>query len=332
MSANDNILAGIAGVAEGVAGVYVPWMQAEHKARLEDQLMKSKSAQDLESKKLWLPYDEQSDMRKKTAAYADEYAQKRMLMPYQTDEDIRKKQAEQNNIVPLIDEPTGKQVGTTKAGAIKVGAQTGKGMDRRSDSIIRYSEAMERNPFIKELKKQDLGLAQVNELGGLIKGGNTVASKALGMKMARGMGEVGVMTDSDVTRYVQSGRLDRRSADTLSSWMQGKPTDATLQEIGQISDVLRDSYSTKVQSVHDTYVERLSRNYKIPPEEAAYLLAVDYSKAKGSKTENAGAGSGVGSSTGAADLGAKASAFLTSHGQADTAANRDHAISKGWVK
>lgn len=46
MSANDNILAGLAGVAEGAAGVYVPWMQDEHRKRIAMQEAKAKSDQE----------------------------------------------------------------------------------------------------------------------------------------------------------------------------------------------------------------------------------------------------------------------------------------------
>ena len=40
----------------------------------------------------------------------------------------------------------------------------------------------------------------------LVKSGNTVAFSALGTKTAKAMGEVGVLTESDIARYVRSGR------------------------------------------------------------------------------------------------------------------------------
>src|SRR4051812_42297130 len=63
MSANDNILAGIAGLAEGAAGVYVPWAQDEHRKRIAMQEAQTKSNIDTEALKTRLPYEEASKQR-----------------------------------------------------------------------------------------------------------------------------------------------------------------------------------------------------------------------------------------------------------------------------
>lgn len=148
--------------------------------------------------------------------------------------------------------------------------------ERLSRQMIAYSESLEKNPVLRELNKQQIGVDQVQDLIDIVSTGNTVAASAMGTKMARAMGEVGVLTESDIKRYVQSGRLDRSAADTLSRMMTGRPTRATLGEIRQISDVLENSYQSKVQPIYNKYVERLSRNAGIPLDEASYRLAVPY--------------------------------------------------------
>lgn len=61
--ANDNILAALTGAAEGVKGVLVPWIEAKHNAQLQDQLMRSRSQEELQSYKTRLPWDEASKQR-----------------------------------------------------------------------------------------------------------------------------------------------------------------------------------------------------------------------------------------------------------------------------
>ena len=132
------------------------------------------------------------------------------------------------------------------------------------------------DPRIKPLYAQDIGLRQVGEIQGLVQGGNTVAAGALGVKMAKAMGEVGVLTDQDVARYVVSGRLDRMAADKLSRWIRGVPSDATQAEIGQIASVLRDSFSEKIQPVYNEYIEQFSEVEGLTPDEVSKKMAIPY--------------------------------------------------------
>ncbi len=148
--------------------------------------------------------------------------------------------------------------------------------DRLTRDVLRYAQDVESHPVIKELNKQQIGLNQVRQMVDLAKQGNTVSSSAMGTKMAKAMGEVGALTEPDISRYVQSGRLDRKTADILSKWTKGVPTDATLSEIQQITSVLNDSYSTNVQPIYNRYIERFARNHKISNEDAAYQLNFPY--------------------------------------------------------
>ena len=135
---------------------------------------------------------------------------------------------------------------------------------------------MVNDPRIKPLHAQGIGLSQISDVANLARNGNTVAATALGVKMARGMGEVGVMTDSDVTRYVTSGRLDRKAADILSRWLRGTPTDATMAEIQQISDVLKDNFAEKMQPVFNEYIDSFSEVEGLTPDVVSKKMGIPY--------------------------------------------------------
>lgn len=162
-----------------------------------------------------------------------------------------------------------------------IGGRQDKRLDEGSDNQFKsrlnnQKNRMINDPRIKPLYAQDIGLRQVGEIQKMVAGGNTVAAGALGVKMAKAMGEVGVLTDQDVARYVVSGRLDRMAADKLSKWIRGVPSDATQAEINQISTVLRDSFSEKIQPVYNEYLESFAEVEGLTPEDVAKKMAIPY--------------------------------------------------------
>lgn len=157
---------------------------------------------------------------------------------------------------------------------------------RETGLVLQHMRSMRSDPEIKSLYQMKINSGTVDELINKIREGNTVASAALGMKMAKAMGEVGVLTDADVIRYVQSGRLDRKAADQLSRMLQGKPTDATLDEISQISNVLKDTFNSRVKPVYDTYIDSLSENLNISREDAFKRLGFKINSLKSRSDQN----------------------------------------------
>lgn len=148
--------------------------------------------------------------------------------------------------------------------------------DQMAKAVTDYGKQIETNPIIKNLETQSIGLHNVEEMSHLVTQGNTVASAAMGMKMARAMGEVGVVTEQDVKRYVQSKKLTQAAGDKLNGWVNGVPSQATLGEINQITQVLGDSYQAKIQPIYNRYVDRFARAYHITPQDAASRLAIPY--------------------------------------------------------
>lgn len=147
---------------------------------------------------------------------------------------------------------------------------------QRITRINNQKNRMINDPRIKPLYSQGIGLGQVGEVVSMAQSGNTIAANALGVKMAKGMGEVGVLTDQDVSRYVTSGRIDRKAADILSKWVRGVPSDATMNEINQIAAVLRESFSEKVQPIYNEYIESFSEVEGMTPDEVSKKMAIPY--------------------------------------------------------
>jgi hypothetical protein len=96
------------------------------------------------------------------------------------------------------------------------------------------------------LKEQGLSLAASDGLINLARQGNQVSFVSLGAKQAKVMGEKGI---------------------------QGTPTNATLDEIQQISGVLKDSFSKAVQPYIEQHATQMSEGLSIPIEDAYRYLA-----------------------------------------------------------
>ena len=124
-----------------------------------------------------------------------------------------------------------------------------------------------RDPTIKEIKKKTLSFAAITKLIPLVNSGNTVAFNGLGTQTARAMGEVGVLTEEDVVRYVRSNMISQKAGDTLLTWIRGKPTKATMEEIADISKAMQSAWMEKAEPVYDMYVDRYSAIENMSPEE-----------------------------------------------------------------
>lgn len=169
--------------------------------------------------------------------------------------------------------------------------------DRVGQMVVNLRSKLESNPFLNGLRNSQVGLEQLDLTRKLASEGNTVVAAAMGAKAAHAMHEVGVLTNQDVTRYVTSGQLARGSADKLSRWMTGTPTNATLDEIKQMTEVLSDSYMNRVQSIYNDNANVLARNFNMTPEEAAYKLSIPYRAIEAQRAPQApppGGGGGTG--------------------------------------
>lgn len=196
------------------------------------------------------------------------------------------KQPEQDEFiqVPNILTKTGQPISISrKTGKFTVGNIPGgvsiptsnKDENRDKYRLRNYVLDMEaRDPIIKEINKKQLSFAGIDSLSNIVKEGNTVAFSGLGTQMARGMGEVGVLTDTDVKRYVESGMISQKVADRLSMWIKGKPSQATLDEMDQISKAMKQAWIDKAQPRIDMYIKRYSAIEGMTPEEFSASIGI----------------------------------------------------------
>lgn len=135
-----------------------------------------------------------------------------------------------------------------------------------NDKVVAEGNKAEAN--LKKLREQGLALDQVGTLIAQARNGNSISANAVGTKLARAMGEVGALTESDVTRYVSNGAILPKTGDILNKWLEGKPSDATLEEINQITSILSSKLKDKYQDVLKPHVQRMVGNYGLSEEEA----------------------------------------------------------------
>lgn len=148
----------------------------------------------------------------------------------------------------------------------------------KENAFYRVGKDLTNDHRYKEMAKQKMALNAVEGLVKEVRSGNTVATSAIGTKLARAMGEVGVLTEQDVIRYMQSGWIPQKVGDKLKRLVLGKPTDMTLNEIEDISKAIKASFDASVKPIQEDYTIRMARSYNIPEEEAAALLNVPYHK------------------------------------------------------
>lgn len=146
---------------------------------------------------------------------------------------------------------------------------------RTDQSQIRsYQKDLEADKVFQKLREQGLEFSNVNQLIDLARQPkpNEAAFAALGIKMAKALGERGAMTEKDVTRYVTGASSPRRVADILTKMAQGRPTKMTLNDIQDVSIAMQMAATEQFQPIYDKYANRMSRNLGISLDEAYYKL------------------------------------------------------------
>lgn len=142
--------------------------------------------------------------------------------------------------------------------------------------LYRQKDRMIADPRIKPLYDKQISIGNIEKITQKALEGNTIAAASLGAEMAKAIEGGGRLTDQDVVRYVNSGRLDRKAADTWKKWVTGTPTETTLGEILQIADVLKERYAEKVQPIYNEYIESFANTEGITPDEVSRKMAIPY--------------------------------------------------------
>lgn len=122
----------------------------------------------------------------------------------------------------------------------------------------------EKDSTVKTLKDRGVAFSEAEELLKSLEAGNEVALSGLGIRMAKAMGEVGVMTDQDVRRYIQGQSVSRRVKDFFSTKVKGAPSGMTKKDIADITNIMKIGANKKLKSVRKRYIEYAFRNFGAP--------------------------------------------------------------------
>jgi hypothetical protein len=108
-------------------------------------------------------------------------------------------------------------------------------------------------------------------------GGQSLAM--IGPKVAKAIaGEVGVLTENDVKRYVQNPSLVGGLLDTLKKASSGQITETSYENLKRLLEISKKAAHEKINKSIDTEAELYSRREGISKEDARYLLDENYKK------------------------------------------------------
>lgn len=127
----------------------------------------------------------------------------------------------------------------------------------------------------KEIKKQQKAFDEVESLLESGMSGNQLATAGLGTRLARAMGEVGVLTDADVIRYLKGSSYGRQITDWLSLKGKGKLSRAAANELSKNIQIFRDAAKRQTDKLYDTTARSVSSSFEIPQDEVYKILGVD---------------------------------------------------------
>lgn len=146
------------------------------------------------------------------------------------------------------------------------------------------------DPRYKKAIEQAMEFENANSLIEEAKGGNENAVAALGTKLARAMGEVGVLTDADVVRYVQGKSWGRKLKTWYEGGMKGEMPEESLNEIKKNLDTISSKLNTQLDNVYSNAGSRLETAFpSLKEKEIKGLLGrVETKKDVKSKPDNAG--------------------------------------------
>lgn len=145
------------------------------------------------------------------------------------------------------------------------------------NQIERYTKSAQGSEQYKTAQKMLDASSKVRSLAHDAKfnGGQSLAM--LGPSIAKGIaGEVGVLTEQDVTRYVQSPALAQKLKDTISKARDGKLTDESYENIMRLVDIMEAKSKDSRANAYDRAATQLSRNAGIEKDKALSYLNPDY--------------------------------------------------------
>lgn len=145
-------------------------------------------------------------------------------------------------------------------------------------TLMREMRAQLNQEGYKDINKQIKSFKGVKELAERIKKGEDGSGQsiaALGGRMARAMGEVGVLTDQDVTRYVGDVKWSNQFRSWLDKGMKGKLPEEVIDGIVANVDSIESRLSKDVDGVMNTVANRMTAGFPGVEKERVFKM-LDY--------------------------------------------------------
>lgn len=118
--------------------------------------------------------------------------------------------------------------------------------------------------IINKVREQSQTFDEVVPLLKASEQGNEAAIAALGTKMARSMGEVGVLTDADVTRYLGNTSYARQISSWLNRKFEGELPKGQIDDMRKVVNMLQGVYQNKLMKNYNNAASILmSRSKKL---------------------------------------------------------------------
>lgn len=120
----------------------------------------------------------------------------------------------------------------------------------------------------------------IEEMGPLLedayrKGGQSLAM--LGPRIAKGIaGEVGVLTERDVVRYVQNPTLVGGVMDSIAKVTKGKITDVSYENLKRLLGIVEEESKRRIEEAINDEAILFSRRNKLPVEEARSYIDSEF--------------------------------------------------------
>lgn len=136
----------------------------------------------------------------------------------------------------------------------------------------------------KSYQEADKAIDAVNNVRNLAKdakekGGQSLAM--LGPRIAKGIaGEVGVLTELDVTRYVQNPQIVQSMKDTIAKVLEGKLTEPSYENLMRLADIMEQDAKHRKSEIIKKRATSYSRIMKIPFAEAMSYFDPDSAEYK----------------------------------------------------
>lgn len=154
--------------------------------------------------------------------------------------------------------------------------QKDKKAQQDANLLSRYQTRAESHPIVKDAQKSMSAASRIEDLLKIASNEGGQALSALGPQVARLMGEVGVLTESDVTRYVQNPQQAKKLFAQMSKWSQGKLPAADAENIKNIMGIFINKAQQNRDKAYKTVAGQYSRALKIPENDARYMIDPEY--------------------------------------------------------